>query len=92
MNAACAGAAVGGFGVDDEIDVVAEGAAIGGIALAVAFFSDFVETEDVEEVSGAFCFVFEQGNSVETANCVLGWYVGEARGVCGGYIGVADDL
>ena len=80
VDASCARAAVRRLRIDDQVDVVAEGGSFGGEALPVAFFGDFVEAEDVEEVSGAFRFVLKQRDAEEAADGVLCGDVGVARG------------
>lgn len=92
MDGAGAGSAKGGKGVDEEVDVVAEGGATGGEAMPVALFGDLLEAHEIEGGGGGSKAAFEEGDAEEAADGVLGGDVREARRVAGDGGGVTDEF
>ena len=72
-------------GVDEDVDMVAEGGGVGGAgeAEAIAFCGDLLEAHEGEGGGGFGGVELEHGDAVEAADGVGGGDVREARGMRG---------
>ena len=78
--------------IDDQIDVIAEGAAFGGVAHPLTFSADFLEAHQVQDGGGFGFFLLQEGHTEEASDRVFGRDGGEAWSVRIGGVGVGDDF
>src|ERR1700709_1113989 len=92
MDSACTQASVLRFGIDEQIDVIAQRGALGREAYTFALLGAFGEAHDIEDGGGLFRLLEEERDAIKAAyrmfhrNRCVAWSM---RGFC---VRMTDDL
>ena len=92
VHTACAHPAIGELGLDEHIDVIAQGAPICGKAKTSAVLADLVEAHAPQHGNGLFIATLTERHAEEATDRMLGRNIAGTRSLCLSGVRVADNL